>query len=110
MEFTSMKNILSVLFATSLLMSSHSFAAATAATTDQPQVVSAKAVAQQAAININTADAQTLIKLKGIGQKKAEAIIAWRKANGAFKTVEQFADVKGIGEATLEANRKNIRI
>jgi competence protein ComEA len=110
MEFTSMKNILSVLFATSLLLSSYSFAAATAATTDQSPVVSAKAVAQQTAININTADAQTLTKLKGIGQKKAEAIIAWRKANGSFKTVEQFADVKGIGEATLEANRKNIRI
>jgi competence protein ComEA len=109
MEFTSMKNILSVLFVTSLFMSSYGFAAAPAAVDQQP-VASAKVVAQQAAININTADAQTLTKLKGIGLKKAEAIIAWRKANGAFKTVEQFADVKGIGEATLEANRKHIRI
>ncbi len=61
-------------------------------------------------VNINTADANTLAQLKGVGAKKAEAIIAFRKANGAFKSIDQFADVKGIGEKTLEANRKNIRI
>jgi competence protein ComEA len=109
MEFNVMKNIQSALLAALILVSSTGFAA-TALPTDQPQAASVKTVVQQTAININTADAQTLAKLKGIGQKKAEAIIAWRKTNGAFKTLEQFADVKGIGEATLEANRKNIRI
>lgn len=69
-----------------------------------------EAVATQEAININTADVQELIKLKGIGLKKAEAIVAWRNENGNFKTVDQLLDVKGIGEATLDQNRENIRI
>lgn len=61
-------------------------------------------------VNINTADVQELTKLKGVGVKKAEAIIAWRKENGSFKTIDQLLEVKGIGEATLAANRENIRI
>lgn len=64
----------------------------------------------QEAININTADVQELTKLKGIGVKKAEAIIAWRKENGNFKTIDQLLEVKGIGDATLANNRDNIRI
>lgn len=76
----------------------------------QVQAVVNQAVVNEAAININTADVQTLTKLKGIGPKKAEAIVAWREANGDFKTVDQLLDVKGIGEATLAANRDSIRI
>lgn len=64
----------------------------------------------QQAVNINTADVETLAQLKGIGAKKAEAIIAWREANGNFQSVEQLLEIKGIGEATLEANRAIIRI
>lgn len=67
-------------------------------------------VIPQSAVNINTADVQELTKLKGVGEKKAEAIVAWRKVNGDFKSVEQLLEVKGIGEATLAANRENIRI
>ena len=65
---------------------------------------------QQALININTADVAALTQLKGVGAKKAEAIIAWRTANGKFKTVEQLMDVKGIGEAILATNRDKISI
>ncbi len=61
-------------------------------------------------ININTADAATLTQLKGVGLKKAEAIVAWRKANGQFKNLEQLTDVKGIGEAILKANKDKITI
>lgn len=110
-----MKNILSAIVVTLLAVSSTSYAVDSAAT-DKPAVTSVKAAAPakanvaQEPININTADAHTLTNLKGIGAKKAEAIIAWRKANGGFKTIEQFADVKGIGSATLEANRKNLRV
>lgn len=80
---------------------------ASPAPTAKPQ---AQVIVNQEAININTADVQTLTQLKGIGPKKAEAIVAWREANGDFKTVDQLLDVKGIGEATLAANRDNIRI
>lgn len=64
----------------------------------------------QQAVNINTADIDTLVTLKGIGAKKAEAIIAWREANGGFTSVDQLLEVKGIGSALLDANRDKLRI
>src|SRR5690606_14029956 len=63
------------------------------------------------AVNINTADAQTIASsLTGIGQAKAEAIVEYREANGPFRSVEDLLQVKGIGEKTLEANRERIRL
>ena len=60
-------------------------------------------------VNINTADAATLERvLKNVGPAKAEAIIAYRKDNGAFKSPEQLAQVKGIGLRTVELNRDRI--
>lgn len=64
----------------------------------------------QQSVNINTADVDTLSTLKGIGAKKAEAIIAWREANGGFSSVEQLLEVKGVGVAILDANRDNLRL
>lgn len=76
----------------------------------QTSTPKAQAVQQQSLVNINTADVAALTQLKGIGVKKAEAIVAWRNANGKFKTVEQLLDVKGVGEAILAANRDKISI
>ena len=60
-------------------------------------------------VNINTADAATLDRvLVNVGASKAEAIVAYRKANGAFKSPEQLAEVKGIGLKTVEKNRERI--
>ncbi len=60
-------------------------------------------------VNINTADAATLERvLKNVGPAKAEAIVAYRKDNGAFKSPEQLAQVKGIGLRTVELNRDRI--
>lgn len=64
------------------------------------------ATAAFAKININTATAQELTALPGIGPAKAEAIIKHREANGPFKTVDELNDVKGIGNKILE-NIKN---
>jgi competence protein ComEA len=62
-------------------------------------------------VNINTADAATLDRvLVGIGPSKAQAIVAHRKAKGAFKSVAQLADVKGIGPATLQRNAGRISL
>jgi len=59
-----------------------------------------------ASVDINTADANTLAtELVGIGAAKAEAIVAYRKANGPFKRLEDLVNVKGVGEKTLEKNR-----
>ena len=53
-------------------------------------------------IDINTADAETLMLLPGIGEKRAQDIIAYRAANGPFRIPEDLTKVKGIGEGTLE--------
>lgn len=64
-----------------------------------------------AQVDINSADAKTLAEsLTGVGLVKAEAIIAYRTANGPFKRIEDLAKVKGIGARTIEANRDAIVI
>lgn len=71
-----------------------------------PSAYAPVATQQGQQVNINTADAQTLASvLKGIGPKKAQAIVEWRKLHGAFRSVSQLAEVKGIGDATVEKNR-----
>jgi len=60
-------------------------------------------------VNINTADAASLDRvLIGVGPSKAEAIVAYRKQNGAFRSADQMVGVKGIGLATIEKNRDRI--
>jgi competence protein ComEA len=60
-------------------------------------------------VNINTADARTIDRvLVGVGPSKAEAIVAYRKEHGAFRSADQLASVKGIGLATIEKNRDRI--
>ena len=62
-----------------------------------------------AQVNINTADADTLSsELTGIGQSKAEAIVAYRQQHGPYKQLEDLANVKGIGIATIEKNKTKI--
>lgn len=55
-----------------------------------------------AAVNINTATEQELTALPGIGAAKAKAIVAYREKNGAFKSVDELDNVKGIGPKLLE--------
>ncbi|PXF31194.1 hypothetical protein WH50_11195 [Pokkaliibacter plantistimulans] len=60
-------------------------------------------------VNINTATAEELAKaLNGVGQKKAEAIVAWRAEHGPFTSAEQLSEVKGIGEALIARNKDDI--
>jgi len=95
------------IFAVALILvsSSISLAVENKSAQDQPAVSQVQQV-----VNINTADAETLTNLKGVGIKKAEAIIAWREANGGFTSVEQLLEVKGIGVAILDENRNSLRI
>jgi competence protein ComEA len=60
-------------------------------------------------VNINTADALTLSKnIKGVGLKKAQAIISYREKNGEFKTIQDLKKVKGIGVKLLEKNKDTL--
>ncbi|GAB4257102.1 MAG: hypothetical protein Kow0065_06190 [Methylomicrobium sp.] len=60
-------------------------------------------------VNINKADAATIAKsLNGVGLKKAEAIVQYRTDKGEFKSVDDLANVAGIGAKTIEKNKADI--
>jgi len=62
-------------------------------------------------VDINSANAMVISKtLKGIGIKKAKAIVAYREKNGKFKTVDDLAKVKGIGKKTIAMNKDKLTI
>ena len=64
-----------------------------------------------ASININTADAALLAEgLTGVGESKAEAIVAHRDRQGPFRSADDLKQIKGIGDAIVEANRERITI
>ena len=61
-------------------------------------------------VNVNTATAEQLMLLPGIGEAKAKAILGRRKQNGGFKTVDDLLEVKGIGAAALERIRPFVAV
>ncbi|MGF1753911.1 ComEA family DNA-binding protein [Vibrio makurazakiensis] len=62
-------------------------------------------------VNINTAPAEELaMLLLGVGQKKAVSIVEYRESNGGFSHADELANVKGIGDATVEKNRDRIKL
>lgn len=79
-------------------------------TTPKPTTKAAMAVKPGEKVNINTADEAALMTLNGIGESKAKAIIEYRQKNGSFKSVEDLAKVKGIGEKTLAQLRDQITV
>jgi len=72
---------------------------------------SIKVVEQQfVRVNVNTATVEDLIALKGVGQKKAAAIVQYRKTHGKFKSVGQLTNVTGISHSILDKNRDAISL
>ncbi|GEM_PF-6216659 len=63
--------------------------------------------AKDGPVNINTATAEELMTLKGIGEKKAQSIIEYRESH-AFERIEDIMEVSGIGEKTFENIKDNI--
>ena len=59
-------------------------------------------------VNINTATVEELKTLKGVGEKKAEAIIEYRKKNGSFQTKEDLMKVRGIGKKLFDSFQERI--
>ncbi|GAB2803736.1 hypothetical protein GCM10027040_35110 [Halomonas shantousis] len=86
-----MKNILNA-FLFALLLGT----AATAYADDTPSV------------NLNNADIETLAQLPGIGEVKAQAIVADRESNGPYQSAEDLTRVDGIGPATVEQLKDHV--
>ncbi len=74
-----------------------------------PSHVAPKASALGAPINVNTASAQELEALNGIGPVKAQAIVEYRKQHGAFKNTDDLINVPGIGDKTAETLKDQIK-
>ncbi|BBP64043.1 MULTISPECIES: ComEA family DNA-binding protein [Pseudomonas] len=76
-----------------------------------PPVVQSSVSSQEGKVDLNQADATTLQReLTGIGKAKADAIVAYRESNGAFSSVEELLEVKGIGKAILDKNRDKLEV
>ena len=65
---------------------------------------------QQSIVYLNTATAEQLSSLKGVGLKKAQAIVDYRKRHGRFKVLQDLLKVKGIGPAILRNNKDRLRL
>ncbi len=73
--------------------------------------LSTMGIAFASPVNINTADAKTIAaNVNGVGTKKAELIVAYRKKHGAFKSASDLTKVKGIGPKIVEKNKDVILV
>lgn len=61
-------------------------------------------------VDINKADINTLALLKGVGEKRAQAIITYRELHGEFNSLDELLNVKGVGERMLQLNKGRIKL
>ncbi|WP_105206999.1 helix-hairpin-helix domain-containing protein [Streptococcus suis] len=61
-------------------------------------------------VNLNTATEADLQTISGIGAKRAADIVAYREANGGFKSVDDLNNVSGIGDKTMESIRPYVTV
>ena len=78
--------------------------------TSELPVSVAESVPENGLININTATAETLQTLSGIGETKAAAIVEYRETHGVFSDISEITNVSGIGEKIFEKIRNNITV
>ena len=83
------------------------FAAPLSLAADEP----AAGAGETVRIDINSADAAAIAAaLDGVGLVKAQEIVAYREMFGAFESIDELTEVKGIGPGTLERNRDRIAL
>lgn len=102
MKFLPHKALTCALLTTSLLFNINLVSA-------EPTVTN-EAVVMQQVVHLNKSTIDDLVTLKGIGHKKAQAIIAYREQVGAFKSIDDLINVKGIGEKILIDNKERLKI
>ena len=78
--------------------------------TPQPKEPVTTIASENGLININTADLETLTKLKGIGKVRAQMIIDFRTENGYFVTKEDVMRIDGIGQTLFDQIKDDITI
>ena len=62
-------------------------------------------------VDINNAGAEVLAEaIKGVGLKRAEAIVAYREKNGPFVSVDDLAKVQGVGERIVDGSRDRLKV
>jgi competence protein ComEA len=100
--------------ATVTVLPSFAFAANASTQASTPIVTSAPIVqhvdAEKTKVNINTANLATFANIKGLGEKKAEAIINYRNKNGNFNSVDDLLKVPGIGEKLLAKFKEQLTV
>ncbi len=72
--------------------------------------VTNEAVVKQQVVHLNKSGIDDLVTLKGVGHKKAQAILAYREQIGDFKSLQELTKVKGIGEKILIDNKERLKI
>lgn len=92
-----MRKIITPLFIACFMLASYSGALLAQTASDSSSMSQVKTQK----ININTASLEQLATLPGIGSKKAATIVAYREENGQFGSVDELANVKGIGQKML---------
>lgn len=94
-------------FLTSLSLTTHAAPAPKAETSATTAIQETNP--QAVKVDLNKADAATLQRdLVGIGEAKAQEIVAYRDMNGPFAAVDELLEVKGIGKAILDKNRERL--
>lgn len=74
-------------------------------------LLAAGAHAEEATVDVNTADAETIARvLDGVGLSKAQAIVRYREENGRFTDAYDLTQVRGIGDATVARNEERIAV
>ena len=62
-------------------------------------------------IDINSADAKTIAAaIDGVGEKRAQAIVAYRESNGPFVTIDDVVKDRGVGQKTVDASRAKLQV
>ncbi len=79
-------------------------------TGSQPEGPRGEMSPEPAPVDLNTASAEALQTLPGVGPVTAERILAWRSANGRFTIVDELVEVPGIGPKTLAQLRPRVRV
>jgi competence protein ComEA len=71
-------------------------------------VLTAGGLLAQGKIDINSADVEELMSLRGVGEARAQAIVTYRQTNGPFQSLDDLKKVPSIGDKIIQDNRSNI--